>query len=153
MTLFGVGELETILVEKDIPLDSLILCLESLSNLLSIHFHQNSISINYNLGKSSSWSIRARVFTQSCGHLYGSVGLCLLQSSILSHLSWINEYFFYPSFVPTFLRVILSLSTFSFMLVTTRYQVDQGKQPPVIFKQLSLVQTCPRCKGKKPVSI
>ena len=40
MTLFGVGELETILVEKDIPLDPLILHLESLSNLLSIHFHQ-----------------------------------------------------------------------------------------------------------------
>ena len=78
MTLFGVGEFEIVLVEKDIPLDALILHLESLGSLLSIHFHQNSISIiNYNLGKSSSWSISARVFTQSCGHFCASVGLCL----------------------------------------------------------------------------
>ena len=45
MTLFGVGELETVLFEKDMPLDSLILRLESLTNLLSIHFYKNSISI------------------------------------------------------------------------------------------------------------
>ena len=39
------------------------------------------------------------------------------------------------------------------MLVTKRYQVDQGKQPQVVFKQLPLVQTHRRRKGKKPVSI
>ena len=119
VTLFGVGELETVLVEKYIPLDSLILCLESLSNLFSIHFHKKSISIIYNLGKSSSWSICARVFTQSCEHLCGSVGLCLLQNSILSQLFWTSECFYYPSLITTFLRVILSTSTFSFMLVTS----------------------------------
>ena len=37
------------------------------------------------------------------------------------------------------------------MLLTTRYQVDQGKRPQVIFKQLPLVQTCQRCKGKEPL--
>ena len=117
--MFGVGELEIVLVEKDILLDPLILHLESLSNLLSFHFHQNSILIIYNLGKSSSWSICARVFTQSCEHLCGSVGLCLLQTSILSHLFWTSECFYYPSLVPTFLRVILSISTLSFMLITS----------------------------------
>ena len=151
--MFGVGELETVLLEKDIPFDPLILHLESLSNLLSIHFHQNSILIIYNLGKPSSWSICATVFTQSYGHLCGSVGLCLLQKSILSHLFWISEYFYHPSLVPNFFRVILSPNTFSFMLVTTRYQVDQGKQPQVFFKQLPLVQTCRRRKRKKPMSI
>ena len=39
------------------------------------------------------------------------------------------------------------------MLVTTRYQVDQGKQPQVVFKKLPLVQTHRRHKGKEPVSI
>lgn len=39
------------------------------------------------------------------------------------------------------------------MLVTTRYQVDQGKQPQFIFKQLTLVQTHQRHKGKEPMSI
>ena len=39
------------------------------------------------------------------------------------------------------------------MLVTTRYQVDQGKQPQVVFKQLPLVQTRRRHKGKEHVSI
>ena len=39
------------------------------------------------------------------------------------------------------------------MLVTTRYQVDQGKQPQVVFKQLPLVQTRRRRKGKEPMSI
>ena len=37
------------------------------------------------------------------------------------------------------------------MLVTTRYQVDQGKQSPIVFKQLPLVQTRQRHKGKEPV--
>ena len=119
MTLFGVCELETILVEKYIHLDPLILHLESLSNLFSIHFHKKSILIIYNLGKSSSWSKCARVFTQSCGHLCGSVGLHLMKKSILSHLFWTSECFYYPSLIPTFLRVILSTSTFSYMLVTS----------------------------------
>ena len=39
------------------------------------------------------------------------------------------------------------------MPVTTRYQVDQGKKPQVAFKQLPLVQTHRRHKGKEPVSI
>ena len=37
------------------------------------------------------------------------------------------------------------------MLVTTRYQVDQGKWPQVVFNQLPLVQTRQRRKGKEPV--
>ena len=52
-----------------------------------------------------------------------------------------------------FLRVILSSSTFSSMLITTRYQVDQGKWPRVIFKQLPLVQTHQRCKGKESLFV
>ena len=93
------------------------------------------------------------IFTQICGHLYGSVGLCLLQNSILSHLFFISDYFYYPCLVPTFLRVILSSSTFSFMSVTRRYQVDQGKWPQVIFKQLPLLQAHQRHKGKEPMFV
>ena len=95
----------------------------------------------------------ARVFTQNCEHLCGSVGLWLLQNSILSHLFWTSECFFYPILVPMFLRVILSPSTFSFMLVTTRYQVDQGKQPQIFFKQLPLVQTHQRHKEQEYVFV
>ena len=39
------------------------------------------------------------------------------------------------------------------MPVTTRYQVGQWKRPQVIFKQLPLVQTCQRHKGKEPVFV
>src|SRR5271156_1478593 len=49
------------------------------------------------------------------------------------------------------LRVILSAITFSFMPVTTRYQVNQGKRPQVVFNQLPLVQTRQRHKEKGPI--
>ena len=39
------------------------------------------------------------------------------------------------------------------MSVTTRYQVDQGNKPQVVFKQLPLVQTHQRCKGKEPIFV
>ena len=71
------------------------------------------------MGKSSSWFVCARVFTQSCGHLCGSVGLHLLQYFILSLLFWTSEFFFYSSLVPIFIRVILSTSTYSFILITS----------------------------------
>ena len=70
------------------------------------------------------------------------------KKSILSSLFWTSKCFYYPSLVLKFLRVVLSPSIFSFMSITTIYQVDQGNKPQVVFNQLPLVQTRQIHKGK-----